>query len=99
MTHVCERHISGQEVKPVYGLKGIAGKPSALEGTQQELYIYIPQGHNCSHVAGCVGTMALPCITTLVTGRLQWLEELVCTQDWLTPAGTTCDLRLPLSLS
>lgn len=62
-------------------------------------YIYIPQGHNCSHVAGCVGTMALPCITALVTGRLQWLEELVCTQDWLTPAGTTCDLRLPLSLS
>lgn len=40
MTHVCKRHISGQEVKPVYGLKGVAGKPSALEGTQQELYIY-----------------------------------------------------------
>lgn len=81
------------------GLKIIAGKSSALRWWKE---------HSLNHptIARMArGVLALPCVSnwkaatraaTLAiseSGSRQWVQELVCTQDWMTPAGTTCDLN------
>jgi len=80
------------------GLKGAVGKPSDLQWWKEHSRNYPTVARMARDV------LALPCISdwkaatrtaTLAiseSGSKQWVEELVCTQDWLTPAGTTCDL-------
>jgi hypothetical protein len=80
------------------GLKGAAGKPSGLQWWKEHSRNYPTVARMARDV------LALPCISdwkaatrtaTLAVSESsskQWVEELVCTQDWLTPAGTTCDL-------
>nr|CAB3456968.1 unnamed protein product [Digitaria exilis] len=77
------------------GLKGTAGKPSALQWWKE-------YGLNYPTIARMArDVLALPCISDWKvatraaalaiseSGSKQWVEELVCTQDWLTPAGTS----------
>jgi len=78
------------------GLKGAAGKPSGLQWWKEHSGNYPTVARMSRDV------LALPCISdwkaatrtaTLAiseSSSKQWVEELVCTQDWLSPAGTTC---------
>lgn len=80
------------------GLKRAAGKSSALQWWKEHSRNYPTIARMARDV------LALPCIsewkvatrTAILaiseSGSKQWVEELVCTQDWLTPAGTTCDI-------
>ncbi|XP_034578777.1 zinc finger BED domain-containing protein RICESLEEPER 1-like [Setaria viridis] len=85
------------------GLKRTAGKPSALRWWKGPCVLLWWKEHSLNYptIARMArDVLALPCVSdwkvatrtaTLAiseSGSRQWVEELVCTQDWLTPAGT-----------
>ncbi|CAL5081276.1 unnamed protein product [Urochloa decumbens] len=86
------------------GLKRTADKPSALLWWKGPCALGWWKEHSVNYptIARMArDVLALPCISdwkvatrtaTLAiseSGSRQWVEELVCTQDWLTPAGTS----------
>ncbi|CAN6166829.1 unnamed protein product [Urochloa humidicola] len=84
------------------GLERTAGKPSSLKWWKEPCALRWWKEHSLNYptIARMArDVLALPCISdwkvatrtaTLAisdSGSKQWVEELVCTQDWLTPAG------------